>query len=54
MLKKIYLQSLFFFSVFLMIITGSIVYAHGPDGGSSEGILWSKNYFFYEYTRNLK
>ncbi len=34
MIRKIYLQSILFFSVFLMIITGSVVYAHGPGGGS--------------------
>lgn len=43
MLKKIYLQSLFFFSVFLMIITGSIVYAHGPGGGSGSGNFMGNN-----------
>ena len=34
MIRKIYLQSLLFFIVFLMIITGPVVYAHGPGGGS--------------------
>ncbi len=34
MIRKIYLQSLLFFSVFLMIITGPAVYAHGPGDGS--------------------
>jgi len=34
MIRKIYLKSILFFSVFLMIISGSIVYAHGPEGGS--------------------
>ncbi len=34
MIRKIYLQSIIFFSVFLMIIAGSVVYAHGPEGGS--------------------
>lgn len=43
MLKKIYLQSLFFFSVFLMIITSSIVYAHGPGGGSGNGNFMGNN-----------
>ena len=34
MIRKIYLQSILFFSVFLMIIIGPIVYAHSPSGGS--------------------
>lgn len=34
MIRKIYLRSILFFRVFLMIIAGSVVYAHGPEGGS--------------------
>ncbi len=41
--RKIYLQSLLFFGVFLMIITGEIVYAHGPGGGSGSGNFMGNN-----------
>jgi len=43
MIRKIYLQSLLFFSVFLMIITGAIVYAHGPGVGSGSGNFLGNN-----------
>ena len=45
MIRKIYLQSLLFFSVFIMIITGALVYAHGPGIGSgSENFLGNNSY----------
>lgn len=43
MIRKIYLRSILYFSVFLMIITGSIVYAHGPGGGSGSGNFMGNN-----------
>lgn len=43
MIRKIYLQSLLFFSVFLMIITGATVYAHGPGVGSGSGNFMGNN-----------
>ena len=42
MIRKIYLRSILFFIVFLMIITGSIVYAHGSEGGSGRGNFMGK------------
>ena len=43
MIRKIYLQSLLFFSVFIMIITGALAYAHGPGIGSGSGNFLGNN-----------
>jgi hypothetical protein len=37
MQRKFYLLSVFIFTLFIMIIMGSIVYAHGPSAGSRGG-----------------